>query len=95
MKHAWLCVQVGQKLVAMNLSNQSDASDLLGGYRPMQASMALVPLSAQFDSLVRETWPQGKNEAFLARVRKLVKGHSWQKVYKVFEAAIAKVRRVL
>ena len=86
-----LHLQVGKKLIAMNLSNQSDASDLLGGYRPMQASMALVPLSAQFDSLVRETWPQGRNEAFLARMRKLVKTHSWQKLCKVFDAAIAKV----
>jgi midasin len=85
-------VQVAQKLVVVNLSNQSDASDLLGGYRPIQASLALVPLTAQFDMLMKETWPHGKNEEFLARVQKFTKQQNWQKVLKAFEVALSKVR---
>ena len=44
--------------MVINLSNQSDASDLLGGFKPVQASAALAPLAAQFDQLMRGTWPQ-------------------------------------
>jgi midasin len=89
--HGPLFMQVAQNLVVVNLSNQSDASDLLGGYRPIQASLALVPLAAQFDSLMRETWPQGKNEEFLARVSRYTKRQNWQKVLMAFGAALSKV----
>lgn len=88
-------LQAGAKLVVMNLSNQSDSSDLLGGFRPMQPGLALVPLAAQFDQLMRETWPQGKNEAFLARVHKFVRGRLWPKLLKAFDVALLKVRALV
>jgi midasin len=89
------CFQVGCKLVVINLSNQSDSSDLLGGYRPIQASQALVPLALQFDQLMRDTWPQGKNEAFLERVRSFTQARNWAKLVKSFDVALAKVWHLL
>lgn len=48
--------QTGSKLVSFNLSQQTDSSDLLGGFRPVGAQEGLLPLLAPFQELVRRTW---------------------------------------
>jgi hypothetical protein len=48
--------QTGAKMVAFNLSQQTDSSDLLGGFRPVGAREALLPLLGPFAELVRRTW---------------------------------------
>lgn len=45
--------QVGAKLVVLNLSQQTDSSDLLGGFRPVQPAEAVLPLLDRFADLVR------------------------------------------
>ena len=40
--------QVGTKLVALNLSQQTDSADLLGGFQPVDPSHALLPLLEHF-----------------------------------------------
>ncbi len=42
--------------MTLNLSQQSDSSDLLGGFRPVEARDALAPLLQPFSALVRRTW---------------------------------------
>jgi hypothetical protein len=42
--------------VAFNLSQQTDSSDLLGGFKPVGAQESLLPLLAPFQELVRRTW---------------------------------------
>ncbi len=42
------CSQVGTKLVALNLSQQTDSADLLGGFQPVDPSHALLPLLEHF-----------------------------------------------
>lgn len=46
-------VQVGAKLVVLNLSQQTDSGDLLGGFRPVQPAEAVLPLLDRFADLVR------------------------------------------
>ena len=41
-------VQVGIKLVVLNLSQQTDSADLLGGFQPVDPSHALLPLLEHF-----------------------------------------------
>lgn len=48
--------QVGAKLVAFNLSQQTDSSDLLGGFKPVDVRDALLPLLAPFLALVQRTF---------------------------------------
>lgn len=47
---------VGAHLVAFNLSQQTDSSDLLGGYKPVGQGEALLPLLEPFGELLRKTW---------------------------------------
>lgn len=45
-------MQAGANLVVLNLSQQTDSSDLLGGFRPVEARDALGPLLPAFSDLV-------------------------------------------
>ena len=45
-------VQVGAQLVVLNLSQQTDSGDLLGGFRPVQPAEAVLPLLDTFADLV-------------------------------------------
>lgn len=45
---------MGTKLIALNLSQQTDSADLLGGFQPVDPSHALLPLLERFQ--VRH-WP--------------------------------------
>jgi midasin len=46
----------GAQLVALNMSQQTDSSDLLGGYKPVGVGEALLPLLEAFGELLRRTW---------------------------------------
>jgi len=46
----------GANLVALNMSQQTDSSDLLGGYKPVGVGEALLPLLEPFGELLRRTW---------------------------------------
>lgn len=46
----------GSTLVALNMSQQTDSSDLLGGYKPVGVGEALLPLLEPFGELLRRTW---------------------------------------
>lgn len=84
-------VQVGRELLVINLSSQSDASDLLGGMKPVQIGSSLVALSQTFTQLLQATYPTGKNAEFLARVHKFVREKKWARLLQAFEVALKKV----
>lgn len=57
----FLYLQVNAPLVVLNLSQQTDSSDLLGGFRPVEAHSAAAPLLPAFCQLVAATWPRFAN----------------------------------
>ncbi len=86
-----VAARVGARLVVLNLSQQTDASDLVGGYRPVQPSDAAAALLEPFAILVRRTWRRGNNDEFLGRVLKLAAKRKWGLVLKAFRTAVGKV----
>jgi len=83
--------QVGARLVVLNLSQQTDSSDLLGGFRPVEARAALAPLLARFQELVADTWTRGRNAEFLARVARVAERRKWPQLLAAFRSALRKV----
>lgn len=51
-----LAAMTGVPLVSFNMSAQTDSADLLGGFKPVEARDALLPLLAPFLDLMRRTW---------------------------------------
>lgn len=82
--------QVRAKLVVVNLSQQTDSSDLIGGFRPLQPADAIVGLLPGFVDLVRRTWKKGNNDDFLDRVMKMATKRKWRQLIKAFKTAMLK-----
>ncbi|ETN67266.1 midasin [Anopheles darlingi] len=64
----YLAYQTHHKLVVVNMNNQSDVSDLVGGYKPVDLSFVVTPLRYEFERLFRRTFNAQKNEKFLGNV---------------------------
>lgn len=61
----YLSHQTHHKLVVVNMNNQSDVSDLIGGYKPVDMAFVLQPLRTEFEWLFKQTFNPSKNEKFL------------------------------
>uniref|UniRef100_A0A182PZR4 Midasin n=1 Tax=Anopheles farauti TaxID=69004 RepID=A0A182PZR4_9DIPT len=64
----YLAYQTHHKLVVVNMNNQSDVSDLVGGYKPVDLGFVVTPLRYEFEHLFRRSFNAQKNEKFLANV---------------------------
>ena len=56
------------QLVVINLSQQSDSADLLGGYRPVEMRDVIAPLNTKFQELFRQSYDADKNRGILEKV---------------------------
>lgn len=64
----YLSYQTNHKLVVINMNNQSDVSDLIGGFKPVDFAFVLAPLRSEFEYLFKQTFNASKNEKFLTNV---------------------------
>lgn len=64
----YLAHQTNHKLVVVNMNNQSDVSDLIGGFKPVDISFIIAPLRNEFEYLFGKTFDAIKNEKFLVNV---------------------------
>ncbi|XP_062552715.1 midasin [Armigeres subalbatus] len=64
----YLAYQTHHKLVVVNMNNQSDVSDLIGGFKPVDLSYVVTPLRYEFEMLFNKTFNAQKNEKFLTNV---------------------------
>lgn len=82
-----LADKMGHKLSVINMSQQSDSSDLLGGFKPVETKTLLAPLKETFDQLFEQTFPLKSNAAFLTSFRKVYNKRKWDKVFAAFRNA--------
>ena len=64
----YLAYQTNHKLVVVNMNNQSDVSDLIGGFKPVDIGFVIAPLRVEFEILFAKTFDVEKNEKFLNNV---------------------------
>lgn len=83
-----------RKMVAVNLSQQTDSSDLLGGFRPVQPGNDVIDLLSEFTYLVQKTWNRGNNEEYLSRITKLAQKCKYKQLSKAMNAAVGKWRKL-
>ncbi|KAK9450165.1 uncharacterized protein V1518DRAFT_426070 [Limtongia smithiae] len=90
-----LAASVGSKLVVLNLSQQTDTSDLLGGYKPVDAYAVAVPLKDDFENLFEATFSSKRNERFNTTMNKCFANAQWNHVIRLWNEAIRMSRRTL
>ncbi|XP_048386295.2 midasin [Stegostoma tigrinum] len=84
----------GHKLKVVNMNQQSDTADLLGGYKPVDRKLLMLPLREAFEELFIQTYSRKQNITFLGHVQTCCKQKRWQDLLRlmlhVYKTAINK-----
>ena len=64
----YLARQLRKKLIAINMSQQSESSDLVGQFKPVDVRALVDPVVEDFRHLFVKTFSRKANAAFLAKV---------------------------
>ncbi|XP_063830768.1 midasin-like [Ostrinia nubilalis] len=73
----YLARQTGHKLVVINMNQQSDSADLLGGYKPVDMKYVIRPIINEFDGLFRSFYNVEKNQKFLGHIETCYETENW------------------
>lgn len=90
-----LAVRLGVPLTVLNLSQQSDSTDFLGGFKPVNARSICIPLVDVFIPLFFSTFPSERNTEFLGRVQQFVEKKKWDQLLRAFQIAVDKVAKLV
>ncbi|UKZ77768.1 hypothetical protein TrVFT333_005494 [Trichoderma virens FT-333] len=83
-----LAESLGHKLMAVNLSQQSEVGDLLGGFKPVNVRSLAVPLKEEFEDLFSATGiSASKNQKYLEQVGKCFAKGQWSRLSKLWREA--------
>lgn len=83
-----LAESLGNKLIAVNLSQQSEVGDLLGGFKPVNVRNLAVPLKEEFEDLFSATGiSASKNQKYLEQIGKCFAKSQWSKLTKLWREA--------
>ena len=89
-----LAFQLGHNLTVMNMSQQSDSTDLLGGFKPIDVLMLASPLKEIFDRLFENTFSSSQNQAFTDSISKLFRKKKWDQLIVGFNNACQMAQKV-
>ncbi|KAJ8409756.1 hypothetical protein AAFF_G00218150 [Aldrovandia affinis] len=81
----YLAGLAGHRLRVVNMNQQSDTADLLGGYKPVDHKLILLPLREAFEDLFSQTYSRKQNETFLGHVQTCFRGKRWQDLLKLMD----------
>ncbi|KAM4713456.1 midasin isoform 2-T2 [Anableps anableps] len=75
----------GHKLRVVNMNQQSDTADLLGGYKPVDHRQILLPLREAFEELFSQTYSRKQNLTFLGHVQTCFREKRWQDLLRLMD----------
>ncbi|CAK1552224.1 unnamed protein product [Leptosia nina] len=73
----YLARQTGHKLVVINMNQQSDSADLLGGYKPVDLKYVIRPIKLEFLDLFTSFYNAEKNQKFLGHIEACYEAENW------------------
>ncbi|XP_075233650.1 midasin [Lycorma delicatula] len=90
-----LAKQTGNSLVVLNMNQQSDSADLLGGFKPVDMKYVLSPLREEFEILFRNFFSVEQNIKFLEHISSCFNAHRWSTLLRLMEhSQTAAIRRL-
>nr|CDS31811.2 midasin [Hymenolepis microstoma] len=72
-----LALMAGRRLRVLNLNQQSDSVDLLGGFKPVDSRALINPLREKFESLFVRTFRLESNRNFLGHIQSCATAGRW------------------
>lgn len=79
---------LGQKLTVVNLSQQSEAGDLLGGYKPVNMRALAVPMKEEFDELLGLTFSSKRNQHYIDTLGRSIAKGRWERALNLWQEAL-------
>lgn len=86
---------MNKKLTVINVSQQTESGDLLGGYKPVNTKTVAIPLQEVFESLFLATFSQKKNAKFSQLLSKCFNKNQWKNVIKLWNEAVKMAKELL
>ena len=83
------------KLIVVNLSQQSEAGDLLGGYKPVSLRTLALAMMKNFIELFDRTFSTKRNERYVDNISKAVEKGRWQRLLACWQEALQMVQSIL
>ncbi|NXY90027.1 MDN1 protein, partial [Alcedo cyanopectus] len=75
----------GHQLRVVNMNQQSDTADLLGGYKPVDNRLIWLPLRESFEELFSQTFSRKKNQTFLGHIQTCYRQKRWHDLLKLMQ----------
>ncbi|NXD83342.1 MDN1 protein, partial [Halcyon senegalensis] len=75
----------GHQLRVINMNQQSDTADLLGGYKPVDNKLIWLPLRESFEELFSQTFSRKKNQTFLGHIQTCYRQKRWHDLLKLMQ----------
>ena len=87
-----LAEELGQKLTVFNLSQQSEAGDMLGGYKPINMRSLVMPLKDEFEELMDMTFTMKRNQHYVEALGKSIAKARWSRTLILWQEALKTIR---
>ncbi|XP_072601299.1 midasin-like [Vulpes vulpes] len=75
----------GHRLRVVNMNQQSDTADLLGGYKPVDRKLIWLPLWEAFEELFAQTFSKKQNFTFLGHIQTCYRQKRWQDLLRLMQ----------
>ena len=92
---SYLAHLLNRPLLSLNLSNQTESSDLIGGFRPVSAQIPAAELQQEFSELFRHSFSKKRNEAYSEALENAIHSAKWKTVVRLWSEAAKKAREKL
>jgi midasin len=93
----YLANAIGQKLVVINMNQQSDSADLLGGFKPVDLKFVISPIRKEFEQVFCDYFKVEPNKTFLGHIAYCYNEQRWSDLVRLmmksYEAAIARLAK--
>lgn len=91
----YLAHQTRHKLRVINMNQQSDSADLLGGFKPVEMKTVVAPLRQEFEDAFCATFSSSKNSTFLTHIMTCFKNQRWNDLFALMEHTRKKAMKKL
>ena len=88
-----LAKSAGKKLTVVNLSQQLESSDLLGGMKPIDLRRLATTVQEEFEQLFLLSFSRKDNGQFLELLSKSLAKGQWKRACKLWKGAIQEVKK--
>ncbi|AET01690.2 midasin [Medicago truncatula] len=90
-----LALRLGQKLTVLNMSQQSDVADLLGGFKPVDEQFVYSHLYQEFMALFARTFPIELNSEVSNHLEKILNSKNWEKLLRGIQQGVGKTQPLI